>query len=596
MWNTARQCFIAILFLAGVVHAATPADPAKVLRTPFTAADAGFDGALTSNAYSGSVNEAIFERLLTYDYMARPAKLVPGTAEAMPEISNGGKTFIFHLRKGIYFTPDQAFKGKRRELIAGDYAYTFKRVLDPQNRSPINSFLAGKIVGLDELAAQAKKTGRFDYDAPVSGLQTPDRYTLRIELNAPDYNFLYVMAFPSGLGAVAREIIEAYGQHTGEHPVGTGAYMLQQYIPGSKIILVANPYYRGFVWDFKASDEAGDAQIVRAMQGKKMPQIGRVEISIIQEEQSRWLAFADKQIDLDFLPQLAAPKVMNGDKLKPEYAQQGIHLYRALEPGITYTIFDMTDPVVGGYGKEKIALRRAIAMAYNTQEEISLIRNGQAIQSEMLIPPGVAGFDPHYRSSIGYDPVLANKLLDYLGYKRGADGYRTMPDGKPLVLQMHREAEVIDTEMAELWKRDLDRIGIRAEYPVSSFQDNVKAGQECKLMMWESAWLADYPDGENFLQLLYGPNAHQGNIACYQSAAFDALYKEAMALPPSPERTHVYAQMNRQMEADTPWLVGVTRIRNWVSQPWVMGFKKNPILNAEWQYMDVEKNQEKSGQ
>jgi ABC-type transport system substrate-binding protein len=583
-----------MLFLSGVAYAATPADPAKVLRIPFEAPDSGFDGVLTVNYYSGKVNEAIFERLLTYDYMQRPAKLVPGTAEAMPEISNGGKTFTFHLRKGIYFTADPAFKGKRRELTAGDYAYTFKRVLDPQNRSPINNFLAGKIVGLDALASQAGKTGRFDYDAPVAGLQTPDRYTLRIELNAPDYTFLYVMAFPSGLGAVAREVIEAYGRHTGEHPVGTGAYRLQRYVPGSQIVLAANPDYRGFAWDFNASDEPGDLQgdmqIVKAMKGKRMPQIGRIEISIIPEEQSRWLAFADKQIDLDFLPQLAAPNVMSGDKLKPEYAQQRIHLYRAIEPGITFTIFNMTDPIVGGYSDDKIALRRAIAMAYNTQAEIDLIRNGQAVRSEMLIPPGVEGFDPHYRSSIAYDPALANKLLDHFGYRRDADGYRTMPDGKPLILQIHREADVIYTEMAELWKRGLDQIGVRAEYPVSNFQDNQKAAVECKLMMWGAAWYADYPDGENFLQQLYGPNARQGNYACYQSAAFDALYNKAKALPPSPERRQLYSQMNRQMEADTPWLVNTTRVRNWVSQPWVMGFKKNPILNAEWQYLDVEKH------
>jgi ABC-type oligopeptide transport system substrate-binding subunit len=109
-------------------------------------------------------------------------------------------------------------------------------------------------------------------------------------------------------------------------------------------------------------------------------------------------------------------------------------------------------------------------------------------------------------------------------------------------------------------------------------------------MMWGAAWYADYPDGENFLQQLYGPNARQGNYACYQSAAFDALYNKAKALPPSPERRQLYSQMNRQMEADTPWLVNTTRVRNWVSQPWVMGFKKNPILNAEWQYLDVEKH------
>lgn len=566
---------------------AQQASPSKVLRTNFEAPDAGFDGVLTVNYYTGKLSEAIFERLLTYDYLARPAKLVPGTAEAMPEVSNGGKTFIFHLRKGIYFTPDPAFKSRQRELVATDYIYTFKRVMDPANRSPIINFLEGKIVGLDDLAIKARKTGRFDYDAPVQGLQAPDPYTLRIELTEPDYNFLYVMAFPSGLGAVAREVVEAYGLDIGTHPVGTGPYMLRQYTSGSKIVLVANPDYRHTVWDFKDSGEAGDAAIVKAMRGKTMPQIDRIEISIVQQEQSRWLGFAKQQFDLDYLPQVAAPNVIANGQLKPEYAQQGIHLYRAYEPGITFTLFNMSDPLIGGDSLEKIALRRAIAMAYNTQMEIDLIRNGQAVHAPMIIPRGIGGFDPDYKSSVAYDPELANKLLDRFGYKRGADGYRTLPNGKPLVIQIHREMDVIYAEMAELWKRGLDQIGIRAEFPVSTFQDNQKSATQCKLMMWGSAWYADYPDGENFLQLLYGPNAHRGNMACYQSAKYDALFRQAKTLPPGLERYRLYAEMNRQVEADTPWLVNTTRIRNWVSQPWVMGFKKHPILNAEWQYLDV---------
>jgi ABC-type transport system substrate-binding protein len=579
---------IALCLALVAANAGQASDALKVLRIPFEAPDSGFDGALTVNLYSGKVTEAIFERLLTYDYLARPARLIPSTAEKMPDVLNQGKTFVFHLRKGIYFTPDAAFKGKPRELTAADYIYTLKRILDPQNHSPIANFIAGKIVGLDSLAAQAAKSGHFDYDAPVAGLQAPDRYTLRIDLVAPDYNFLYVIAHPSAMGAVAREVIEAYPHETRSHPVGTGPFMLQEYVPSSKIVLAANPQYRGITWDFSSNGEPGDEQLVKRMRGKRLPQVQRIDISIIQEEQSRWLAFSDRQLDLDFLPQLAAPKVMQGDHLKPDYAAQGIQLDRAFDPGINYTLFNMTDPVVGGYGKEKIALRRAIAMAYDTRDDIALVRNGQAVAAQMVIPRGVAGFDPAYRSSIGYDPDLANKLLDYFGYRRGADGFRSMPDGKPLVLQIHRESAAVYQELAELWKRGLDRIGIHAEFPVSNFQDNQKAALECKLMMWGSAWTADYPDGENFLQQLYGPNSHQGNMSCYQSATYDAMYRKAMALAPGAERNALYAQMNRQMEADTPWVVQVTRVRNWVSQPWVEGFRKHPILNAEWLYLDID--------
>jgi ABC-type transport system substrate-binding protein len=588
MWNKFKLGLIGVLFLTTAIPsaiAASPADPSKVLHAVFEADGDGFDPVRSINYYSGYIIEAIFEPLLGYDYLARPVKLVPKTVDAMPEISDGGKTYTFHLKKGIRFSPDPAFKGKPRELTAADYVYSFKRVLDPRNRSQISSFLEGKIAGLDALVEQARESGHFDYDAPIEGLQAVDRYTLRIRLTKPDYNFQYVVAY-QGLGAVAREVVEANGGEIRPHPVGTGPYMLEQYVPNSKIVLTANPEYRGFVWDFAAA-ESGDEQLVSDMRGKKMPQIGRVEVSIIEEEQARWLAFHDQQLDLDFLPQVAAPKVMNGDRLKPEFEQRGIHLSRLVQAGVVYTIFNFRDPVVGGYSKEKIALRRAIAMSYNTDDEISLIRNGQAIKAQMIMPPSVAGYDPDYRSSIRYDPELANKLLDKFGYRRGADGYRTTPDGKPLTVRIYRESALVYQEMAELWKRGLDKIGIRSEHPVGNFADNQKLAIECKLMMWSSGWNADFPDGENFLQLLYGPNAGKGNHSCYQSPAFDAMYAKATTLPPGTERNRLYAKMNRQVEVDGAWMVGVWRIRNYVAQPWVKGFKKHPILHAEWPYLDV---------
>ena len=579
MWLSAL-----VLLDAAVAQAA---DPNKILRVAFEAPDDGFDPVKTTNLYSGWVNEAIFENLLTYDYLARPARLIPMAAEAMPEVSDGGKTFTFRIRKGIYFTPDPAFKGRRRELTAQDYVYTLKRLLDPVNRSPSASMIEGKIVGLDAYAAQAKKTGKYDYDTPIGGLEALDRYTLRIRLNQTDYNFLYVTAYHS-LAAVAREVIEAYGLQSRAHPVGTGPYMLKEYVPRSKVILEANPDYRGYVWKFASGGDARDDQLVRDMKGKRMPQVGRVEINIIEEEQSRWLAFQGGQLDFDKLPQIAAPVVLDGVKLKPEFARQNIDLYRVTEPEITYTLFNMRDPVVGGYTPEKIALRRAMTMSYNIKEEIGLIRKNQALKAEMPVPRGVVGHDPAYRSSIPYDIDLANRLLDHFGYKRGADGYRNFPDGGALKAAMNREPDSVSRQYGELWKRGLDQIGIRLDLTFSNFADNMKAATECKLAMWGSAWYADFPEGENFLQLLYGPNAGQGNHSCYQSAAFDALYKQFVATPPGPERNKLAVEMSRQIEADTPWALHSSRFRNWMVRPWVKGFKKHPILQSDWQYLDVE--------
>lgn len=175
---------ISLSYATGVTpaSASNPADPNKIVRQAFEGADDGFDMAKTQNHYSGWVADAIFEPLLGYDYLARPAKLVPKTVEAMPEVSDEGKVFIFKIIPGICFSPDEAFKGKKHELIAQDYVYSFKRILDPANRSPHASFIDGKIVGMDEVQARAKKTNKFDYDMPVAGLRAIDKYTLRIEL------------------------------------------------------------------------------------------------------------------------------------------------------------------------------------------------------------------------------------------------------------------------------------------------------------------------------------------------------------------------------------------------------------------------------
>lgn len=595
-----RKLLIAILstLSLGSLHTVTAANAGdannknqlKLIRQAFEAADDGFDMAKTQNHYSGWVAEAIFEPLLSYDYMARPLKLIALTSTAMPQISDDGRVLEFEIKPGIYFSNDPAFKGKRRELVAQDYVYSFMRIMDPRNRSPHQSFIAGKIKGLDALAEQARKNGKFDYDAKVSGLVAVNKYTLRIELNDSDYNFPYVLAY-AAFGAVAREVIEAYPNQTGLHPVGTGPYQLSQYLPRSKILLKRNPDYRGYTWDFAIENTARDQAIKKRMQGKRMPQVDQVEISIIEEEQSRWLAFLDQQIDLDKLPQSAAPSVLEGTQLKADYLRQNIGMYRVADAGNTFTFFNMRDPIIGGYSKEKIALRRAIAMAYNQADDIAQMRMGQAIKAEMMIPPELGGYDSHYRSSISYDIALANKLLDYYGYKRGDDGYRTLPDGNPLVLYKTVEPAAIYKIQSEIFKRGLDKIGIRIEFPVSNFADNMKAATACQLMMWSTAWNADIPDGENFLQLLYGPKSGQGNYACYQSPRYDQLFQRALSLPPGAERYALYQQMNRIMEADTPWIMHVVRVRSWLYRPWVVGFKKHPILHADWAFMDIDTTQ-----
>jgi ABC-type transport system substrate-binding protein len=568
------------------------ADAAKTLHVTFQVAETGFDPTRTSDYYSGMVIEAIYDRLLTYDYLARPSKLVPLAAESLPQITDNGKTYTFKIKKGIYFTPDPAFKGKRRELIAEDYAYSIKRFFDPRNRSPYAFLFEGKIVGLDELGARARKTGRFDYEAKVPGLEVPDRYTLRIHLKEVDYGLSHILAFDLS-GAVAREVIEFYGEDTNAHPVGSGPWRLKQYTRSSKIVLEANPDYREKIWDFQPGDDPLDKEIAAQMKGKRLPAIGNVEISIMEETQSRWLAFEKGETDLEYALWDIATTFMTPDgKLRPAFVKRGIKLNRTVDPEITYTYFNMLEKIgdqpnpVGGYSLEKIALRRAIAMAYKTGDRIRVLRKGQAVRAEHPIPPGIAGYDPNYVNSIPYDPALANALLDRFGYKKGADGYRRMPDGKPLLIRFSSTER--DRPYDELMQRSLDSIAIRLEIHKDRFPELLKLERRCRIMMRNAAWIADYPDGDNFMQLLYGPNTQQSNNACYQSPEFDKLYEKSKTLPDGPERNKLYWTMARRMEADTAWIMNDSRVRNMLMQPRVIGYKRHPALHQEWMYLDLD--------
>ena len=570
--------------------AQSPADPKKVLRYVFPVAETGFDPAGVHDLYSAHVNGSIFETLFTYDYLASPAKLVPRTAEALPEVSADGLTYTIRLQKGIYFAVDPVFKGKKRELTSTDYVYTFKRLMDPSLRSPNSWLLDGRILGMEALLKQAQKTGKFNYDQSVAGLQTPDRYTLVIRLTSPDQNFPMLLAHQPA-GAVAREVIEKYRDKAGfvmGHPIGTGPYMLSRWTPGSRIILKANPDFRSFVWNFKASTPE-DQKIVKAMQGKKMPQIGEIDIQVMEEGQSRWLSFIKDEVDLFALDGELTVQALQDGKLKPELVKKGVQLSRITDPSIDYHYWNMQNPIVGGLSKDKIALRRAMAMAFSADNYINILQKGDSQKLQAPIPSGVVGYDPNYRSSIPYSVKAANLLLDRYHYKVAADGWRTQSNGKPLVIEMTLSGNNLRSQQqAEFWKKTLDSIKIRMTTKSMPFAEALKLEKQCKTMFKASAWIADYPDADNFMQLFYGKNIKITNNGCVKIPEYDRLYEQAQKMTPSPERDAIYAKMSRLLEVYMPVQVIGARYRNILAQPRVIGFKKHPILPAEWMYIDID--------
>jgi len=574
-------------FLACAVLAANAAQ--KVLRIPFLAAETNFDPVFVSDLYSNSVTMEIFEAPLTYDFLARPMKLKPQVAEAMPEVSADGLTYTIRLRKGVFYSDDPVFEGRKRELTAADFEFAIKRLVDPKSRSPNLWLIEDRIAGVREANERAKKDGKFDYKARIPGVEVVDRYTLRIRLDKPDYNFLYILAMPQ-LGGQAQEVVEKYGDDIGAHPVGTGAYRLAEWRRASRIVLEKNPNFREVYYDAEPpADDPVAQRLAQEMQGKRIPQIDRVEIAILEESQPRWLAFLNKELDWTNTPLEFRNMALPEGKLAPWLAARGVKHFPSVEPDLVYLYYNMKDPVFGGYTPEKVALRRAIALAYNIDEDVNLVRSGGAIATEGVLPPGVLGYDPAFTVGKRYDPARAKALLDMFGYvDKNGDGWREMPDGSPLLFQYTTEPDTSSRLISELWKKDLEAVGIRMTISVAKWSENRKKSKLGKLQSWFLGWTADYPDGENFYQLLYGPNCGSSNDGCFQLPEYDATYEKAVNLPPGPERTALYGKLARIVAAYAPWLPTVHRRRDQMVQPWVLGWKKNAFLLEGLRYADID--------
>jgi ABC-type transport system substrate-binding protein len=585
---------LALAVIAGLVIAgpALAADPAKTLRVAFSIAETSFDPTVAHDAASDAVIANIMETMLDYDYLARPAKLVARTLEAMPKVEDGGKTYVARVRKGIYFTPHPAFKGQPRELTAADYAYSLKRHLDPVRRSPWAWMLEGKLVGGDEAQERARKTGKFDYDAPMPGLEVVDRYTLRIRLVAPDYRFPYVLAVPN-LAAMAQEVVEAHGQDIGAHPVGTGPYRLGEYKRSSRIVLEANPNFRRLTYSPAGPVPASSQAVAAAMKDRLLPFAQRIEISIIEEGQARWLAFMNGEIDGIEAPGIPSEFVdlalVNG-KLRPELAAKGIRHDVLLRPNVYFTYFNMEHPVVGGYTPEKIALRRAIGMGYHNDEAIRVLAKGRAVPAYGPIPEGIEGYDPKLKTNAQiYDPAAARALLDKFGYKdRNGDGYRELPDGKPLLLERWSPPTSAQRQADELWKKNLEAIGLRVEFRKEKLPELRKMARLGKISMRGDGWNVDYPDAENFMQLLYGPYAGQANDSRFNLPEYNKLYDQARALPDSPQRTALFSKMTELMLAYAPWRMTVHILEDHVHHRWIRNYVPHPIRSQVWMYTDVD--------
>jgi ABC-type transport system substrate-binding protein len=572
----------------------------KILYVSFNTPETTFDPSQISDLYSRTITPHIFEALYTYDHLARPVKLKPLTAAAMPEVSADFLVWTIKLTPGIYFADDPAFKGQRRELVANDYAYAIKRTADPALKSQLWGWVETfKITGLAEYrneVAKAKKP--FDYDHEIAGVRALDRHTIQFKLSEPNPRFLQNIALSDLLGGIAREVVEFYGDRIGEHPVGTGPFRLKQWRRSSLIVLERSPDYRDVRYDAEPSADDAEGQVILArFKGRRLPMVDEVHVSIIQEEQPRWLAFLNGQIDAlagqyGSVPGSFITMAMPNGKLAPNLAKRGIRAKAQINADISLLYFNMEDPVVGGYAPDKVALRRAIGLAYDVEREIRVLRRGQAIPAQSQVVPHTTGYDAQFKSENGdYDPARAKALLDLYGYvDRDGDGWRERPDGSPLEIVRATQPEQIYRQFDDLWRKNLEAIGIRTRFDIKQWPEHLKQARAGKLQVWSLGSSAAGPDGHSSFQRLHGPQAGGQNLARFKLKEFDAIYDRMDQLPDGPERLELFRQAKILAIAYAPYKALNHRISTDMWHPWVSGFRR-PLFWQEWWHMvdvDVE--------
>jgi ABC-type transport system substrate-binding protein len=581
------------LLLAAATFAVHAADERKVLRLAFTRAETSMDPARIVDLYSRNLTAHMFEAPLTWDHLARPFKLRLLTAEAMPEYSADYRVWTIKIRPGIYFADDPAFKGQKRELVAADYVYALKRIVDPKNKSPVTAgVLDTKYIGLAALRDDAVKNNKpFDYDKPIRGLSAPERYTLRVELEEPRPGYAESFAVSDLFGAVAREVVEFYGDQIDAHPVGTGPFRLKSWRRSSEIVLERNPTYRERFYDADPApnDKEGQAILAR-LKGRRLPMIDEVRVAIIEQSQPMWLSFLNAEVDAlvtnagrvppDFLS-LAMP----GGKLAPFLAKRGIQGIRNLNADSGLAYFNMEDPVVGGYTPEKIALRRALSLAYDVDAEIRNIRRG-GIRAQSPVVPHTTGYDPKFKSEMGdYDPARARALLDLYGYvDRDGDGWRDLPDGKPLTIVMASQPDDLTRKFDELWKKNLNAIGVRIDFRPAQWPENLKAARAGKLQFWLLGSSAAGSDGQGALSRLYGPQTGSQNLARFKHAEFDKIYERMREIPDGPERDALFLKAKQIAVAYMPYRHTAHRMEADMMHAWVYGYRR-PLFWLEWWHM-----------
>jgi ABC-type transport system substrate-binding protein len=554
----------------------------KTLYVNVSAKVKGLDPVNAGDSYSSNEISRVYEGLLTYHYLKRPYQLIPSLAEAMPEVSNNGLTYTFKVKKGIFFHDNKCFpNGKGRELKAKDFVFAVKRMADTKNVSTGWWLLDGKLKGLNEWRDKYKAKDA-NYDEVVEGVKVIDDYTLQFNLSQQYPQFLYSLAMVYTF-ATPREAVEHYGDDFINNPVGTGPFITGPYTQSSRIEYTINPKYRDVYYPTEGSEEDKKAGLL-VDAGKKLPLVNKIVVSIMTESQPAWLSFEKGKLDYNGIPKDNFDQVVSPDKgVTDGYAKKGIILEMTPDLDITYIAFNHEDPLF----KNNRKLRQAMSMAYDGEEANKLFYNDTAVLAQTILPPGIPGYDPNYKNPYRqFNVEGAKKLLAEAGYK----------DGKGLpVIQYDTTATTVSRQMAEYLKKQMARINVKIQINTNTWPQLTKKVKTKQSQMFGMAWLGDYPDAENFLQLTYGPNAAPGpNGSNYNNKKFNEGLAKASKMQPSPERAKIYAQLAQESAEDVAYIYGVHRTSFVVKHSWLKNYKFSTFSagNSKFLNLDMKKKAE----
>ncbi|MFA6119737.1 MAG: ABC transporter substrate-binding protein [Sideroxydans sp.] len=635
-----------------------PADDASksILYTAFTERPKHLDPA---QAYSENEYEFlahIYSPPLQYHYLKRPYQLVPLAASEMPSVRYLDKdkrplpatvapqriaysVYEVRIKPNMRYQPHPAFVAENMKLAevdlagvhtlsdfkqtgtrvvtAADYVHQIKRLVHPQLHTPIAGVMGEYIVGLKEYAATlqaaSKAPGFIDIDKyPLSGVEVVNDTTYRITIHGKYPQFAYWLAMPF-FSPMPQEVERFYAQAGMKErnltldwwPVGSGPYYLSENDPNRRMVMTKNPYYDSEA--YPSEGEAGDAQAgYLADAGKSLPLIDQVVFSLEKETIPYWNKFLQGYYDAsgissDSFDQAVQVSVSGEAAVSDEMKVQGITLNTSVATSTMYTGFNWLDPVVGGNSERATKLRRAIAIAVDFEEFISIFANGRGISAQSPIPLGIFGFKEG-KDGINryvYDWVdgapkrkaiaEANRLLAEAGYPNGVDAKTK----QPLVIHLDTTANGVGNKSRLDWiRKQFDKIGVQLDVrstDYNRFQDKIRRGDT---QMYYYGWNADYPDPENFLFLLHGPQGKvkQGgeNASNYNNPEFDRLFEQMKNMDNSPARQAIINQALEILRRDSPWLWGYHPKQYVLQHGWLHNIKPNIMANNKLKYWRVD--------